>query len=310
MKCLSIFGLVYFWVIFSVAQSATPTPATSPTPITMKAPKIVQVGKSVEFEFEDGRAISIHQAIGKKIRSNLGMKQIENTCQPDQQMAVCQIRLDIANYGQYGRWSKNPDPAKIGQVVEYVFNSQGQEIPAQKFQNEGSLYFWFMTLTNTEFAGQFQADEIVCDNLQWLDIIPHQNDVYHVASWTGEQMGFTPEVQATENQTSSGAFKVELQKVDDKTVRFLRTGLYRSAGLPPYLSTQTLSLMVPKAGGLCQLTFEIDLQNIAKDVTDPEFQKIDPSTQTTISNYTSFLDFGLGQALGYLFMPGAIKELR
>jgi hypothetical protein len=305
MKSYLALGLILLFIHPALAADvitvATPTPTPSPTPVLAK---LIHSGNEMLIDFQDGRVAGLSQAHGQIFHSSLDMKQIENTCLPAQVMAQCEFQLDITSYSEYLKWRQHPVPAKIGQIVQgtYNFNTNQKPIP---FKVEQAFAFWFDTFIIPEWKSSFRADRIVCNNLEWTQQLPMKNNNYIIASWTGEAMGFTPETEANENQAVSGAFDVELKKVDADTLEFVKMGPSRAGLIPPYTSDQVVSLTFMNGNQRqCQVTFEMSIKKLLGVISDPKFHVIDPASEAPITNPKRLEVFGFDSNLKNLFVQG------
>jgi hypothetical protein len=242
---------------------------------------LVDVGGSQYLDFQDGRKALLTHALAKVVRVPIHLRQIENTCDPGQVLARCDLNLDFAMQHQYLRWTTHPDAAKIGKVVQAKYKGDSNLIT---LEDEFQSYFWFNTLTNPQWAGRFQPDMLSCDNYLWTAQMPKSGENLLIQSWTSEIMLPNPETGVNENQTFSGSFNVELA-VTPAGLRIAKLGpSHQVEGSPPYVSAQVSNLTFEgPAHQQCQISFEADIQDLRKIFLDPTVRVADPTTEVPLN---------------------------
>ncbi|MNK98791.1 hypothetical protein D3C87_1191640 [compost metagenome] len=258
-------------------------PPAKPTPL------LVKVGDDYFIDFKDGRVAAITQTIGKAVRTFVGLRQIENTCDYNQVLSNCRLQVDLATRTLKVEWAKHPDPSKIGQVVtNYYQNSDGTRVGETKLIDENGFVTWYETLTDKTYAGKFQPDQLICDNFAWAKDIPVLNARMKIDAWATEAMFETNETKMNENQSVSAAYDVILKKTNATTFDFEKIGPSQGFGtLPPYFATQVASLtFIDKNKKQCQVSFEASIENVIKELSKSEFKALDPSTRTGLRTGT------------------------
>jgi hypothetical protein len=273
----------------AVDGGAVPVPQVpgANQPAAKPKPKLMQKDSQYFVDFQDGRIARFTQAIGHVQGVDLGMNQIENTCDTAQILSSCTLKMDMAAMALYLMWVKHPNPAKIGQILKIKPNGATEP---RVLADEGRIMMWFDTISKKGWASFFKPDQIVCDNLNWIQSIPQQNDSLKIQSWSGEIMNGNIETGVDENQAFSNAFDVVLKKVNDKTLQFVSVGPTKA--IPgfgaPYISSQVSALtFLDKDQKQCQLAFQFNIQKFLKAFGDAEFKKIDPATERPLTNPSS-----------------------
>lgn len=274
-------------------------------PAEKPKPQLVKVGDNYFLDIKDGRVAAITQTIGKTVRTFVGLRQIENTCDYDQILSNCRLQVDLATRTFKVEWVKHPDAGKIGQVVTtYYPNSDGTRVGESKLIDESGFVTWYETLTDTTYSGKFKPDQLICDNFAWAKDIPVLNARMKIDAWATEAMFETNETRMNENQSVSAAYDVILKKTNATTFDFEKVGPSLGFGnLPPYFATQVASLTFSdKNKKQCQVSFEASIEDVIKELSKPDFKVLDPSTRSGLRTGTpikgSIIMFYLRSTLG------------
>jgi len=92
------------------------------------APQMVYVGGAPYVDFGDGRKAVVSHGLGKINHGAMGLRQIENTCDPGQVLSNCRIQLDFASHIVSLRWADHTDKSKIGAIVKIESSAQAYEV--------------------------------------------------------------------------------------------------------------------------------------------------------------------------------------
>jgi hypothetical protein len=272
---------------FAADGGSMPVQSQPPSP----RPKLVKVGDDYFLDMQDGRVAGFFQMIGKVVRTGIGLRQIENTCDFAQELSECGLELDVALRGFSLRWVKHADATKLNSVV--ILHTVDNEkmpvaIPLEETQN---AIYWYTTLKDKTYASAFnKADRLICNNFAWAKNIPVTNARLKIHTWSSEVMFPSSETGTNENQTASTSFDVVLKTIDTKTLEFESFGQEKSfiAGIPPYLSGQVANLtFADKNKQICQVSFESSQEDNGKLQNDPDFLKLDPKTMRPLRKATA-----------------------
>lgn len=246
------------------------------------APKLVKINGDYFIDMQDGRVAGFFQMIGKVVRTSLGMRQIENTCDFGQALTECELELDIAAKGFSLRWVKHPDANKLNAVVQtYTITPNGPD-NKQALEDSGQFMLWYLTFRDPAYAKSFKPDRFKCKNFSWAQDIPVKNGRLTLESWSGEAMFETPDTKMNENQSVSTAFDVTLKSIDKSTLEIESVGSAKNFvnSFPPYFATQVANItFIDKKNRQCQVSFESSLDAILQMARDPVLQQLDPATQ-------------------------------
>jgi hypothetical protein len=245
-------------------------------------PQLVKVGDDYFLDTKDGRVAALTQTIGKVVRTYVGLRQIENTCDYEQILANCRLQVDLATRTLKMEWAQHPDASKIGSLVTTFYkNTDGTRIGENKLIDENGFVTWYETLGDTTYSNKFKPDQLICDNFDWAKDIPVLNARMKIDAWATEAMFETNETKMNENQSVSVAYDVLLKKTDATTFDFEKIGPSKMFGnLPPYFATQVATLtFVDKNKKQCQVSFEASIEDILKQLTSSEFKTLDPATR-------------------------------
>jgi hypothetical protein len=274
--------LVLFMMLGAVHSFAADGGSMPVNPPPKPKPQLVKVGDDYFLDLKDGRVAAITQTIGKVVRTYVGLRQIENTCDYEQILANCRLQIDLATRTFKIEWAQHPDASKIGTVVtSYYKNADGTRVGENKLMDENSFVTWYETLTDTTYAEKFKPDQLICDNFDWAKDIPVLNARMKIDAWATESMFETNETKMNENQSVAVAYDVILKKTNATTFDFEKIGPSKMFGnLPPYFATQVASLtFVDKNKKQCQVSFEASIEDILKNLRAEEFKNLDPSTR-------------------------------
>lgn len=244
-----------------------PAPEPSPSP---KIARMEMRNGAAHFVFWDGREAAVSYALGKKVALPMHLRQIENTCLPMQRQARCTLMSEVFPFEVSLRWTVNPNPEKINTVVKFTSGDQSSE-----FKSVGIPLFRFGQ--TQEFLSLFNRETLECDNWDWFENLPHENDIYNLASWTSEAMVATPETGLNENQGISALYGMKFQKQGTRAVLVDYGIVSRSPFIPvPYFSQQMINLQYEAADGRpCQVGFEADSSALINYVQSPDAKKVD-----------------------------------
>lgn len=255
------------------------------SPQAFAAAQMVYTNGIPYVDFGDGRVAVITHSMGKINHGLIGLRQIENTCDPGQALANCKIHMDFSSHSVGLRWSTHPDQSKIGAFVKKVSNSTPPS--SYEIKDGFGLYTWFATQISGGNRRVLQA-------------------------WTAEAMTRNPETGVDENRTISGGFNVELVQNTDGTLTIAKVGSSVNGDeAPPYISN-SVSTMTFLAGNnqQCQVAFEVSIDSLLQQVKAPDFYKTDPATETPIKT-SSVLNrkFTTVNSIRAALMPGVnLKE--
>ncbi|MGZ3768805.1 MAG: hypothetical protein ACXVCP_04870 [Bdellovibrio sp.] len=208
----------------------------------------------------------------KYIKINL--KQIENTCNPHQDLSTCEFNVGIAPFHYLMIWTKHVDPNKIGTLVEDGKLSQN--------------FFYYNTLEVPALKELFTPDHLACNSYAWMaGMKKNSMGSFVVDSWSSELMFQNLESGVNENQTFSNGFEVLLKPLQrDFEVESVRSD-YSPLGalIPPYLSSQVSNInFLNNNNEACQVSFESSVSNdrSASDgsyFTEIDMKNIRPTTE-------------------------------
>lgn len=277
------------------SNSAQPT---APPPVLKRA------GDRYVLDLQDGRVATLFQATGPVGHLGVPLKQIENTCDYSQVPSSCKLQLEYADYAVYFKWSKHPDPQKIGHIVKY--KSLNVDPPQTgDLEDNRQILLWYTSLRQPEWKGLLKPDRLVCDNLNWTKLIPKNGQRLTVQSWTSEANNQNKETNANENQTFLGVFNTEMIQIDDKTLQFDKFGADSSptATIPPYFGLQTSNANFQAADGrVCQVSFQVDTQGLG--ALNDQKPKIDPATERPLIVNTIFSNSQIFYQILQIVTPG------
>lgn len=241
-----------FSILAQAQSDQAPQPAQKPSAFA----KLVMREGAAYYVFADGREAAIFIATTPILSGQVGLKQIENTCLPQQKLAHCQLRFEMIPHEITMRWTKHPQKDKIGQILKIL----GEE---QK-QNRSPLFRYGQS---PELQSVFQKDVITCDKFDWLDEIPATNGVTELENWTTEYMLPNSETGANENQGLSSQLGMKFQKIAVASAQVASYGRHLGPHLtiPAYVLGQVANVgYLSKSGEACQLAFALDYSELLK----------------------------------------------
>lgn len=239
------------------------------------------------LDFNNGRAVTLYQYSRNPLELTLGLKQTENTCDLNQMMAQCKLKLDFAPIHYMLVWTSHPDKSKIGTLADRKISSQTS---------------YYSTRLEPIYKNLFRADRLNCTNYDWTQELNKNADgSFIVDSWSSESMTANEETKINENQSTSTGFDILLKQIENNELQV--AGIKADSanplfGFAPYISAQTTALHFKstKSQQICQITFESNLGNAASVIASPYFtevnlQEITPVMELTGSMYlqTKFL---------------------
>lgn len=262
--------------------------ASAPTP---PAIEFRQEGDHYVLDLKDGREATLFQAAGAPQALNIGLQQTENTCDYQQVPSSCTLQMQFAAYSLYFKWSKHPDPKKIGKIVIAHSGDNFSPEVNGKLEDDQQTLMWYTALKQPEWKGYFKSDRLVCNNLDWTKLIPKNNSRLVIQSWTSEINTQNKENNTVnENETFEGVFNAELVQIDGKTLQFDKFGADSSVAptFAPYIGLQTSTAnFLSTDGRVCQVSFQVDDQNLtaaASNIGKVNYATEKPLTVNTIYN--------------------------
>lgn len=217
----------------------------------------------------DGREVTIFEYIRSPKEISIHLKQIENTCIPDQELADCTFHLDFAPVHYLFIWTKHNDPAKVGSLVSPELGKLSSPL--------GS----YETRAVQDLKTLYKPDRLTCSNYAWTNGMQKTKTGAFIAdSWSGELMLPNDETGINENQTFSNGFEIELQPASHNELEVVnvKSDYHSSVFLAyaPYLSNQVSNLIFKSTKSeICQVSFESSLGNANAVLGSPYFAEID-----------------------------------
>jgi hypothetical protein len=182
------------------------------------------------------------------------MELTDSTCPGPRPEVQCRLTSPLEYDGFRFVWTKNPDPAKLGQVITAV---DGAKLTNEDLWNaaHGALY-------PDVFPG-FGGIDLSCGDFLWLPggtaSAPASLDV---ASWSTELMRENSETRQTENMAVGGAYGLRFARAGDRELRLVSAeqwvGKDLASALKAFLVGDVVNLAVaePAGGGYCQIAFK------------------------------------------------------
>ncbi|MGZ3774553.1 MAG: hypothetical protein ACXVCY_12275 [Pseudobdellovibrionaceae bacterium] len=254
----------------------------------------------------DGREMTIYEYIREPKQIQIKLRQIENTCIPDQELADCIFNLDLAPFHYFFVWTKHTDPSKVGTFVNF------------ETAKVSSILSYYEIFKNEDFNSMFKPDRLSCSNYNWTEGLPKtKTNSIIIDSWSNEAMFPNAETKVNENQTQNAAFDIELQPNKDNQFEVVNVKAEYQPNpfvfFAPYLSTQVSNLNFKSTSGqTCQVSFESSLGESARStIGSPYFSEIDLKNSHPVTNILAPLYMQLRpliQAqLANLFANGGVK---
>ncbi|HWU42174.1 MAG TPA: hypothetical protein VN132_02010 [Bdellovibrio sp.] len=254
------------------------------------------------------KEVTLYEYFREPIPISAGLKQTENTCVPDQELAQCQMTLGIAPYQFLFVWTKNPDSKLIGTLANNVVDGLGEA----KFVSYLSHYH---AVKLPQFKSMFQPETIRCDNYAWTEnMTKDDSGNLKVSSWSVESMDENLESKVNENMSISTIFGMTFHVNSAKELEMLGSRADYTKDnfnvFPPTVSQQILSLnYLSTKNEVCQVTFEVDSAQAIRMIRNPYFvetdmKKIRPLMSPILLAYPLLVNF----VTNYIFFLSEEKK--
>ena len=169
-------------------------------------------GEMIRTIWKDGREASTMSGIVEPLIVEVPLTIYENSCN-EFLASKCKLAVGMQHYSVYFKWTKHPDPTKIGKTLRMR--------PKQRKTPKDESYFDVIPLQNVFVAINRAAlspiaarnvprDVLICDNYNFLPKDPFTPPYMKVLRWEMEIMSVNPETGAAENRTLGGALNVDL----------------------------------------------------------------------------------------------------
>ncbi len=247
-------------------------PVLGATPVQVKL--VLVEGAPPEAQFNDGRKAQM--VINRKgpLMFAVPFQVTDNTCN-GRTKVLCTIRTSILQESTALVWTVNPDPAKIGNIVE---KRQKQSDPVTS-----EFLFYFdrsLKATFPKITLPIPDDVISCQDFSWLPqgtvAAPKRVDLVR---WDAENMVINPETGLEENRTTSIAADVTLAQ--NSLGELVATkSRYLQSNLNLAFSTLDAMILTNADGLLCSITLQPNPQ---------DFSSAFEAYQNTPAHYTTYL---------------------
>lgn len=239
-----------------------------------------------DFVFRDGRVATLVVENGEVRRLRVGLMPVENTCQPQIQMPQCEFNLAMAQVQISLVWSKNPDKARLGQVLKF----KDSESESDDFK-DANLFTALMSQLNLPLDQlAHEKSYFSCKNAEWLRDHLMPDGSLFVESIGSELMLENFETGISENSTIVEMFQPKFKRVQPlmwQLESFNQVfGFIRDAD--PFLSTQVSHFVLKnKKDENCHVSFSTDVSEIRKNLADEKFLKMDLKTRKPLLRWNS-----------------------
>lgn len=242
-------------VFFTVCVHADPVPAPTPPPPTVHVQVVRTPGKQIEFTTSDGRVAGLYFSRRAPISVPISFSFGESSCPnvPADANPKCEFEVPFRAQILQIKWLKNPDPARVGQVVNLGFPLTDSEIESPIQQLDG---------TDPELAPL----AIRCDDFTWLTGTKDAPATFEMAEWAGERMSMNPETGASENMTVVSQYTPIFAAKSPRELIMTKAGFYDSmfgndGRLWFFLADVIQMISAPTPGApSCQTSIKPDMQ--------------------------------------------------
>ncbi len=243
-------------------------------PFSLKAEEATEIpnlageqGEVIRVIWKDGREASAMAGLFEPLFLEVPLTLYENSCN-EVLTSKCKLALGFQKYNIYFKWTKHPDPQKLGKTIRLR--------PKQKKTPKDENYFEFIPVQNifgsadrsirTPIAARNVPSEIlICDNYNFLPKNPFILPYVNVLRWEVETMMNNPETGGAENRILGGALNVQLIPTFDGHL-LLRPQYYTNNEL---VGGDIISLtMRDKNNQLCQVGMKPDLSEVTNKVQE------------------------------------------
>lgn len=232
-------------------------------------PRFYLDSNGYHLDFNDGREISFYEFTRPAQALKLSLKQIENTCIPDQELSECAFFLDFAPYHIVSLWTKHTDPREIGKAPQ----KDGLNTSISNTTN------YYQSFKFPSLVPQFKPDRLECSNYDWTQGMKKNTDGHLIVdSMASEVMLENTETNVNENLSFGSVFNVLLgQGLHGLEIRSIKSSMVRfQSGIAPYVSSQILNInYVNVKNETCQIAFESSVGRAGEVLRSPYFTEID-----------------------------------
>ncbi len=306
-KMIMYFKLCFFLSLSTRAQEANPQ--LPPTPLAQLK---TDEGK-VDFVFKDGRVATLIVENGEVRRIKVGLKPVENTCQPEITMPDCEFNLAFSQVRVALVWTKNPQSSRLGQILKYKKNNNpASETDSEEEFKDENFFTALMSQINLPVEGlSDQKTYLSCQNDLWLkDFVRHDGSVVF-ESISSELMFQNFETQVSENATFMEIYQPQFVKTSLLGWEFKSYkkffGLIRNND--PFLSTQVSHFVLKNnSGENCHVAFTSDVSGIRQNLNDENFLKLNSDTRKPLLQWNLLMDSELNDKIRNILNPHSTNQ--
>jgi hypothetical protein len=267
----------------------------------------------VDFVFKDGRTATLIVENGEVRRLKVGLKPVENTCQPEIVMPDCEFNLALSQVRVALVWTKNSDPQRLGQILKYkkTNNEQPESDLEEDFKDE-NLISAFMSQNQLPIDGLSQHKTYLsCRNDLWLKDFVRNDGSVVFESISSELMFENFETRISENSTLMELYQPKFETTSSmgwELKSFLKSfGLIQNGD--PFLSTQVSHFVLKKTSGdNCHVAFTSDVSGIRQNLSDESFLKINPETRKPLLHWNLLLDSSIEYSIKNILNPNSMNQ--